>query len=237
MKNVKVTAIIACAGSGVRAKQNQNKIFAEILGVPVVLKTVSAFDRVKRIDEILIVHGEGEDAKLKEILAEIKKPVSYVLGGKTRFQSIKNALDVVSDGIVLIHDGARPFIEESDIEACVKTVLVHGSAVLATALTDTVLETDGSDVIFASDRKGKLSALTPQCFNLVDIRNAYAHASESDGYTDDAGIYCATFGNARRLSPKTNVKSLPTKKILAIFQNTLNAVRDLTFTNSLREEN
>ncbi|MBO7214508.1 MAG: 2-C-methyl-D-erythritol 2,4-cyclodiphosphate synthase [Clostridia bacterium] len=208
MKNVKVTAIIACAGTGSRAKQNQNKIFSLIGGVPVVLKTVSAFDRVKRIDEILIVHGENEDAKLKEILVEIKKPVSYVLGGKTRFESIKNALNAIDDGVVLIHDGARPFIKESDIESCVKTVLSCGSAVLATTLTDTVLETDGKDVIYSSGRKDKLSALTPQCFNLIDIKNAYAHANAEDGFTDDAGIYTAYYGKCKAVITEDKCKKV-----------------------------
>ncbi len=208
MENVKITAIIACAGMGSRANQNQNKIFSCISNVPVVLKTVSAFDNVKRIDEILIVHGEGEDGKIREILKDIKKPVHYVTGGKTRFQSIKNALDNVSDGVVLIHDGARPFIEQEDIENCIKTVLTRGSAVLATALTDTVLETDGKDIIYASGRRDKLSALTPQCFRVNDIKSAYAHACEEDGFTDDAGIYSAYFGKCVAVITQNKCKKL-----------------------------
>ena len=204
----KVTAIIACAGNGSRAKQNQNKIFSLISGVPVVLKTVSAFDRIKRIDEIVIVHSLGEDDRLREVLSPIKKPIRFVLGGATRFSSIKNALGTIDDGVVLIHDGARPFIEETDIESCIKTVLIHGSAVLSTALTDTVLETDGKDVIFASGRKNKLSALTPQCFNAIDIKNAYAHASESDGFTDDAGVYTAFYGKCKAVITHNKCKKL-----------------------------
>ncbi len=208
MENEKITAVIACAGSGSRAKQNQNKIFSLVSGVPMVLKTVSAFDEVKRVDEILIVHSHGEEDKIKEILKDIKKPVRYVTGGKTRFESIKNALAVIDDGIVLIHDGARPFIEHSDIENCIKTALTRGSAVLATALTDTVLETDGKDIIYASGRRDKLSALTPQCFRLIDIKNAYAHADEQDEYTDDAGVYSAYFGKCVAVVTNNKCKKL-----------------------------
>ncbi len=208
MQKTKITAVIACAGNGTRAKQSENKIFSLISGVPVILKTVSAFSLVKSIDEILIIHSKGEDGKIKEILADIKKPINYVLGGKTRFQSIKNALDTLSGGGVLIHDGARPFIEQSDIENCVKTLLSSGSAVLATSPTNSILETDGGDEIFASGRKNKLSALTPQCFLTDNIKIAYAHASEDDGYTDDAGVYSAYFGKCKAVLTKNENKKL-----------------------------
>lgn len=189
-----ITAIIACAGSGKRAKQTENKIFSEIGGVPIIYKTVSAFSSVKRVNQIVIVHAEGEDGKIREILSDIKTPITYVLGGSTRFDSIKNALKVVEKGAVLIHDGARPFISEKDISAVIKSTLTNGSGVLATNLTDTVLETDGKDNILSSGRKNKLSALTPQGFMLNDIKNAYAHACAQDGFTDDAGVYTATKG-------------------------------------------
>lgn len=208
MQKTKVTAVIACAGSATRARQNQNKIFSSISGIPVILKTVSAFDNVKGVDEILIVHSLGEDGKIKDILKDIKTPISYVLGGKTRFESIKNALATLSSGAVLIHDGARPYIEQIDIENCIKTLLVEGSAVLATELVDTVLETDGGLEIFSSGRKNKLSATTPQCFMTDNIKIAYAHASEEDGFTDDAGVYSAYFGKCKAVITKNNNKKL-----------------------------
>ncbi len=208
MQKTKITAIIACAGSATRAKQNQNKIFSLVSGIPVVLRTVSAFDNVKTVDEILIVHSAGEDGKIKEILRDIKKPVSYVLGGKTRFESIKNALNTLSGGAVLIHDGARPYIEQVDIENCIKTVLNFGSAVLSSTPTNSILETDGNDEILSSGRKDKLYALTPQCFLTDNIKIAYAHASEEDGYTDDAGVYTAYFGKCKAVKTQNANKKL-----------------------------
>lgn len=205
---VKITAVIAAAGSGKRSGQTQNKIFSKLGGVPVILKTVWAFSQVKKIDEIVVVYSNGEDKKLKEILSIIDKPLRYVKGGETRFDSVKNALDTIEDGAVLIHDGARPFISERDISAVIKSVLISGSGVLATPLTDTVLETDGNLEILASGRKNKLSATTPQGFMVNDIKMAYAHASANDGYTDDAGIYCATLGKCKAVLAKDNNKKL-----------------------------
>lgn len=208
MNKTKITAIIACAGNGSRSGLKENKIFSLLGGVPIVYKTVYAFSQVKKIDEIIVVYSPNEMQKLQEILADIKTPVRYVEGGKTRFDSVKNALLTIDEGAVLIHDGARPFITERDISNVIKSVLVNGTGVLATNLTDTVLETDGNDIIFASGRKNKLSATTPQGFMVNDIKIAYAHASASDGFTDDAGIYCQTFGKCKAIITENNNKKL-----------------------------
>ena len=129
---MKIVAIIACAGKGQRACQTQNKIFAKRFGVPVIYQTVSKFSEISKVDEIIIVHAKGEDKAIKEILNGINKPITYVLGGETRFISIKNALDTLdgSEG-VLIHDGARPDVSVKDICACIKTLIMHGTAILA----------------------------------------------------------------------------------------------------------
>ena len=204
----KITAVIPAAGQGKRSKQKKNKIFSLLGGVPVILKTVYAFSQIKKIDEIIVVYSSGEENELKRILSKIEKPIRYVLGGETRFDSVKNALEVIDGGAVLIHDGARPFISERDISAVIKSVLVNGTGVLATPLTDTVLETDGDVTVFSSGRKNKLSALTPQGFMVSDIKKAYAHASALDEFTDDAGIYTATLGKCHAVLARDGNKKL-----------------------------
>ncbi len=206
---MKVVAIIACAGKGVRSCQAKNKILSNRFGTPIIYQTVSKFSEVKRVDEILIVHAEGEDETIKTILKGIDKPISYVLGGKTRFQSIKNALDTLDGSeAVLIHDGARPDVSVKDIGACIKTLLTFGTAILAKRPVDTVMTTDCKDVIFNSNRKDKLLALTPQCFMANNIKSAYAHATEEDGFTDDAGVYCAFIGKCKAVITENEVKKL-----------------------------
>ncbi|MBR6736883.1 MAG: 2-C-methyl-D-erythritol 2,4-cyclodiphosphate synthase [Clostridia bacterium] len=206
---MKVVAIIACAGKGARARQSQNKIFSKRFGVPVIYETVSKFASVKKIDEIIIIHAEGEDVIIKDILKGIDTPIRYVLGGETRFISVKNALSTLGgDEAVLIHDGARPDVSVLDISACIKTVLSSGTAVLAKRPVDTVMTTDGKDAIFSSSRKDKLLALTPQCFIASNIKNAYAHASEDDGFTDDAGVYTAFIGKCKAVITESDNKKL-----------------------------
>ena len=144
MKNHKVYGVIAGAGSGSRAKQNKNKMFSIIDGETVIYKTVKTFDNSRHVDEIIVIYRDGELEEMQNALLNVNKPITYVLGGETRFQSVKNALKTLDDGIVLIHDGARPFIYIDSIEKCVLSVLRYGSGVLGAPLTETVMDTDGN---------------------------------------------------------------------------------------------
>lgn len=197
MKDNVVYAIIAAAGSGSRAKQCENKIFSLIDGEPVIYKTVKTFDECRLIDKIIITYRNGELDEIKSRLTKINKPVYYVLGGDSRFQSIKNALATIDDGITLIHDGARPFIYKETIERCVLSVARYGSGVVASPLVDTILDTDGKGNILSSARVGRYAAKTPQGFMTAEIKRAYALCKDSSKFTDDAGVYCSFIGKCK----------------------------------------
>ena len=207
MKQTLVTAVLACAGKGVRAGFKQNKLFEVVDGVPVILKTALQFDSVKRVDKIVVVHAKGEKAKIQKLLCLIEKPVTYVEGGNTRFASIKNALETISEGIVLIHDGARPFVTQKTINACIKSALTYGSGVASAPCVNTILETDGKNNILASTRKNRFNALTPQAFEVSSLKRAYNLAGDGLDFTDDAGIYCAFIGKCKQVESEIeNVK-------------------------------
>ena len=159
-QGVPVHAIITAGGSGSRAGFKQNKILEIIDGEPVIKKTLLVFDNAKRVDDIIVVYKDGDLQKLKEILSDIKKPLKFVLGGKTRFESVKNALQVVDDGVVLIHDGARPYLDQKDLSNCIKSVLVDGSAILTAPLVNTIVESDIYGNAISSTRNNLYSATT-----------------------------------------------------------------------------
>lgn len=207
MNKEKITLIIACAGKGARANLNYNKIFANIDGESVIRKTFNAFNGVKKIDEIVIVYSKGEKQLIEKELPPTDKAVKFVEGGETRFLSIKNALAVIDEGVVLIHDGARPYINKESIDAIIKNVLIYGSAVACTNLTDTVVETDGHGNILSSSRKNKFSATTPQAFRVDEIKRAYRLAKDGEDFTDDAGVYTAFIGKCKLVEVnKDNIK-------------------------------
>ena len=211
-QGVPVHAIITAGGSGSRAGFKQNKILEIIDGEPVIKKTLLVFDNAKRVDDIIVVYKDGDLQKLKEILSDIKKPLKFVLGGKTRFESVKNALQVVDDGVVLIHDGARPYLDQKDLSNCIKSVLVDGSAILTAPLVNTIVESDIYGNAISSTRNNLYSATTPQCFKTCEIKRAYELAGSGESFTDDAGVYCSFIGKAKIVKGSADNKKLTFKE-------------------------
>lgn len=204
---MKTQVIIAAAGHGERARQNGNKLFSVIHGDSVIKKTVSVFDEIDEINGIIIVYRKGELETIKNELIGVKKEIVFVEGGNTRFQSVKNGLGKADCDIVLIHDGARPFIDKETVLSCIESVKNFGTGIVAVPLTDTLLECDEDGNIFSSSRKGKFKAQTPQAFYLKDIRRAYDLAKEEENFTDDSGVYIKYIGKCHVvLGSEKNVK-------------------------------
>ena len=107
----KIFAIIPAAGQGSRAGFGKNKLLAETDGATVIEKTVGVFLNVREIDRI-IVTASAADLDTFSRLFFSESRVFVVQGGATRTESVKNALGFLNGGIVLIHDGARPFVTE-----------------------------------------------------------------------------------------------------------------------------
>lgn len=109
MKNQKtVTAIILVAGNSTRYGQNRNKNFETIHGKTVMSYSLKAFDQNQYIDNILIGIKKEEEPIIKNILEKEKvtKPVQFVIGGKSRQETVYNCLQKTKEDIVMIHDGA-----------------------------------------------------------------------------------------------------------------------------------
>ncbi len=207
MEKIKLTAIIAAAGKGTRSGLSENKIFYKIDGEEVILKTVKIFDENSKIDEIIIIHSVGERNRIEEILnGKTTKPIRYVLGGETRFLSVKNALFTVDEGAVIIHDAVRPYLYKDSLSRVIKSVLTYGSGVLASPPTDTVITTDNKGEIISSKRKNTWLAKTPQAFMVDKLKKAYVLAENGEGFTDDAGVYTAFIGKCKLIECDKNIK-------------------------------
>ena len=180
---MKVSAIICASGRGDRAGFGKNKLLAPLFGEPAIRHTLKKFD-MKEIDEVIVTSSECD---LKEIKA-IASPFNYkvVLGGSTRTESVKKALDAVTGDIVLIHDGARPFVSVKLIKDCIDCVKANRSAVCAVKATDTAIYIDGGQKRL--DRNNLYLVQTPQGFFTEDIKSAYSKAGDGV-YTDDSAVY------------------------------------------------
>ena len=188
---MKVSAIICAGGKGERAELGKNKVLAPLNGQPVIYQTCEKFYGLA--DEIIIACRKED---LKEITA-ICSPFNpkTVVGGITRFESVFNALKVATGEIVLIHDGARPFVDGQTITRCIEGVKANGSAICAVTVTDTVAVADGESITQVPDRNKLYRLQTPQGFLLKDIKTAYEKAKKEGGnFTDDSSVYLKYIG-------------------------------------------
>lgn len=189
--NEGAVAIIVAAGSGNRM-MGVNKIFAGLLGVPTIARTLRAFEKNPNIKKIVIVTKE-EDINKMQLVAEnylITKVSDIVAGGKTRFGSVMNGIKVLSesDTCILVHDGARPFVTQRIINDVYNATKKHGAAICAVALKDTVkFAGDGNFVESTPDRTKMRAVQTPQGF-MKDIYLECVNSTERTDFTDDSSV-------------------------------------------------
>lgn len=181
--------VIVAGGKGNRMNTEIPKQFLEINGKPVLMHTFEAFYRYdKKINFILVLPKEQTDywRKLCDE-CQFKIPHKVALGGASRFLSVKNGLDkITEDGIVFIHDGVRPLVSEQTIENCCKMAITSGNALPVIPPSESVRFVDGKSNK-AVDRSKYFLVQTPQTFNVSVIKKAFAVAPH-DKFTDDASV-------------------------------------------------
>jgi 2-C-methyl-D-erythritol 4-phosphate cytidylyltransferase len=188
MKN-KEYALIVAGGKGTRMKTTVPKQFLEVGGLPILMHTVDAFFRYSDSIQVILVLPEDDLATWKNLCQQYsyQKPVTLQKGGDTRFQSVKNGLDKIEgDGLVAIHDGVRPLVSEDIIGASFRLAAVHGSAVAAVRLKESIRMTD-QDNTKSVDRSRFRLIQTPQTFEVNLIRKAY-QIKDEPSLTDDASV-------------------------------------------------
>ena len=187
-------AIVVAAGRGSRAGAGQSKQFREISGIPIIIHTLSRFERCETIDGSLVVLPEGERDAFAALAGRygLRKLSGAVAGGETRAASVWRGLQALaglSVEVVAVHDGVRPFVTPEEIDRTVREARACGAAVLAAPVTDTVKEADGARVLRTLERARLWRAQTPQCFRHELLRRAYELAL-ADGLdaTDDSSL-------------------------------------------------
>lgn len=189
-----VCAVICSAGKGLRAGFEKNKLLVPFEGETALFKTLSAFD-FPEISEIIVTSSQEDLEEITAISNRFPR-VKTVLGGDTRSQSVYNALQAVTADIVLIHDGARPYVTQTLIKSCIQSVKTFGSGICAVPCVDTTAVCKNGKIADVPDRNTLYQIQTPQGFFTENIRTAYTLAfdnGETD-FTDDSAVfkrYCA----------------------------------------------
>ena len=184
---IKDYALIVAGGSGSRMNSDIPKQFLPVNGLPVIMHSINAFYTYNNNLQIIIVLP-ASDLNIWEDLRKaysFSLPVDIATGGTTRFQSVKNGLErIEGDGIVAIHDGVRPLVNREIIAASYQIAALHGSAIAAVRLKESIRMTD-KDQTKTVDRSKFRIIQTPQTFKINIIKQAY-HLGEIDEFTDDA---------------------------------------------------
>ncbi|MDO8535979.1 MAG: 2-C-methyl-D-erythritol 4-phosphate cytidylyltransferase [Candidatus Omnitrophota bacterium] len=189
----KVAAIVPAAGSGKRLGARDKKPFVLLAGKPLISYALKALDSSKYIDQIYVAADPSSIGRLKRIIDRhgIRKVVRVIAGADTRAGSVKNCFDLVDPlcDIVLIHDGARPFPEDSDIANSVLLAGKFGGCITAIPMTDTV-KLAGKDLFVKKtiDRNSLWRAQTPQAFRYAILKKALNRIKDISDITDDASM-------------------------------------------------
>jgi len=192
---LKISAIIVAAGKGRRMGRDYNKQYILLRNKPIVAHTIEVFENSSLIDEIILVVGKGEVDLVKQIIIEkynFKKVISIVEGGERRQDSVYNGLRAIDNNcnIVLIHDGARPFITNDIIEEGIDVANKTGACIAAVPVKDTIkVSNESMDVVDTPNRETLWAVQTPQVFKYELVMNAYEKIQNSNiEATDDAMI-------------------------------------------------
>lgn len=186
------SVVIVSAGKGSRMKANINKQFLKIRDKEVIAHTIDKFYNNKNIKEVIIVIREDEKEFFDENIIKKYgyKDIKIAFGGKERQDSVYNGLKVVDEKceIVLIHDGARPFVSNEIIEKSIENAKKYNSAIVGVPVKDTIkIVNEDNDVVNTPNRSRLWSIQTPQVFDYSLIMKAHEQAKNDKYYgTDDS---------------------------------------------------
>lgn len=185
------TALIVAAGSGARMGLGYNKLlFAFDDGQTIIEKTLRIFQKDIRCKQIVVVISEHDDAVMRPLLP---KKATIVYGGTMRSDSVYNGLSAVTCDTVFIHDGARPWLSQTSLDALLKKKETCRACLLMVPVKDTIKEVVDGMVVKTHERTSLMQAQTPQAFDTAYLLACYRKCMTLGMLvTDDAQVveYC-----------------------------------------------
>ncbi len=182
-----IIAVIPASGIGSRMNTPLPKQYLKIHGKTILEYTLQPFLNHPAINKIIVAVSK-EDRYYSELTILQSAKIELVFGGKTRADSVFNALQQIDDdqAWVLVHDAARPCIKRSDLDKIFQIDDPNG-AILATPVVDTMKRANGTTISHTEDRSSLWHALTPQFFPVTLLKSALQNAFEKQlTVTDEA---------------------------------------------------
>jgi 2-C-methyl-D-erythritol 4-phosphate cytidylyltransferase len=182
-------AIILGAGNGTRMKTKDSKLLLKIGGKTVIERSVDAFLSSSDIDEVIVTVREQDLETFSDLLTDER--VTFVIGGDTRQQSVRNAVETIDEcGLLAIHDGARPLISSDAIDDTVRAAKEYSAAATGVYVEDTIKVVDKDGFVVNTPNRSTLFAVqTPQIFDFELYKSALEFAEKNGrDFTDDCQL-------------------------------------------------
>lgn len=186
------SAIIVAAGKGKRFAGSVPKPLAKVNAHPVIYYSLKTISRSPKVREIILVVNAGIKEGVTRVVKKyrIPKVSALVIGGRRRQDSVYNGLKAVGRraDLVLIHDGARPFVSDDVISAVIKEAARYGAAIVGVPVKSTIKKVTGNRSVEKTlDRSNLWEIQTPQVFKKDLLLRAYKKFGNTD-VTDDAAL-------------------------------------------------
>jgi len=187
--------IVVAAGTGSRLGATVHKALVELEGSPLVEHTLRHLLTQTHLDPVVLVGHADDRSALEALTARLPRPVQLVDGGARRQDSVAAGLSALGDrcDVVLVHDGARPFVPLDAIDPLIAAAAEHGCALLAVPVTDTLkqAQADHSSIVERTiSRDGLWAAQTPQAFDRAALTEQLCAVTAAGlTLTDEAGMF------------------------------------------------
>lgn len=187
------SAVVLAAGQGTRTGLAYNKVFYRLdQGHTVLEGALRPFLADGACRQIVVTAHTGEMEEIRELVSDPR--IQIVEGGSTRQESVHRALEAVSEPVVFIHDGARPFLQNRELEKLKQVMVLEKAALLAVPVTDTIKEVHGGRITATPDRRFLYAAQTPQAFDTELIRSCHEQALRQGASVTDDCMLAEEFG-------------------------------------------
>lgn len=181
--------IIVAGGKGVRMGSDFPKQFIAIKKKPILMRTIESFYVFDKSIRIIVVLPNSYRQHWTKLCKSYGFSLNHEIvdGGDTRFESVKNGLDKIEEGLVAVHDAVRPFASQNLIENCFKQAAVYEAVIPVIEVTDSLREVFENGKNKIVDRNSIRMVQTPQVFNINLLKEAYEQPF-NELFTDDASV-------------------------------------------------
>lgn len=211
---MKIQLVIVAGGSGKRMGSEIPKQFLLLKNRPILMHTIERFYNYDNDIKILIVLPKDQFYYWNSLCKKYNFKINHILveGGHERYFSVKNAIQKTEhEGIIIIHDGVRPLVNNKTIKNCIDGAIKYKACIPTLEPADSIriLTEKGNKPLLRSNLR---IIQTPQCFNAELIKNAYDKIEYTDEITDDASVIekygqniHLTFGNHENIKITNSV--------------------------------